>query len=111
MSGKNIWFTALSSTEGAYVGILEDLSSVLVNNSFTMKVGDILCLLTDGITEAMHHDGGSSMFDVSGVCELVKCKAQQPVDEIRDAVVTAVRDWSDQIPDGDISIVVIRRIR
>lgn len=76
-----------------------------------MNVGDILCLLTDGITEAMHHDGGSSMFDFSGVCEVVKSKAHLPVDEIRDAVVTAVRGWSDQIPDDDISIVVIRRIQ
>ncbi len=105
-----VWRAATKTTEllptvGTFIAIAEDIDHVNQETTWTLADGDVLVLLTDGVTEA--EDGEGTAFDYGNVRRIVEERAGQPVTAIRDGVFTALRKHSPALAD-DATILVLR---
>ncbi len=71
-----------------------------------LRKGDLLVILTDGITEAENQHG--EMFGEERVQQLLKENAVKPLPEIRDSLLAAVHQFGKQVDDQ--SLVLIRAV-
>ncbi len=97
--------TELLPTVGTFIAIAEDIDHVNQEITWTLGDGDLLVLLTDGVTEA--EDASGTSFDYAGVRRIVEERAADPVVAIRDAVFSALRKHSPALAD-DATILVLR---
>lgn len=97
--------TELLPTVGTFIAIAEDIDHVNQEITWTLGDGDLLVLLTDGVTEA--EDASGRSFDYAGVRRIVEERAADPVVAIRDAVFGALRKHSPALAD-DATILVLR---
>ena len=97
--------TELLPTVGTFIAIAEDIDHVNQEITWTLGDGDLLVLLTNGVTEAEDVSGRS--FDYAGVRRIVEERAADPVVAIRDAVFGALRKHSPALAD-DATILVLR---
>jgi len=67
-----------------------------------------MVLYTDGITEAAN--GKQIMFGDKELCAEIEKAATQPVEQIRDAVMTAVKAWMVGEQVDDLTLVVVRYV-
>jgi serine phosphatase RsbU (regulator of sigma subunit) len=75
-----------------------------VEETFPFAPNDSLVLVTDGVTEARNLDGG--FFDVQrGLAETGLCRA----DELADALVKAVTEWTGGQRQDDMAVLVLTR--
>lgn len=95
------------ATRGVWLGVRTDVSSRLVDRSFTLAVGDVLLLHTDGVTEA--RDAHGNEFTEDRVVEILATAADEPVEGLKDRVLSAVSRWTTQVAD-DITLVVARYV-
>jgi sigma-B regulation protein RsbU (phosphoserine phosphatase) len=93
-------------TRGPWVGAFPNVDRMLVESTITLDVGDVMLLYTDGVTEGK--DARGVQFGPDRVCAILERVADQPVQSIRDHLVSAVRTWTTTQED-DISVLVIRR--
>jgi serine phosphatase RsbU (regulator of sigma subunit) len=72
-----------------------------------MSTGDLLCLYTDGVTEAFRDDGEE--FGRERLIEALVRERTRPAREIIDLVVASLREFaeSDSLAD-DVTLVVVR---
>ena len=77
--------TELLGTPGTFLAITEDIDHVNQEVTWQLADGDLLVLLTDGVTEA--EDAAGRPFDYRGVTQVVEAHATAPVEAIRDAAV------------------------
>jgi phosphoserine phosphatase RsbU/P len=70
--------------------------------------GDILALLTDGITEAERPD--QSSFGIEGAIEFIRAHRQESAQEIVSGLYQAVRAFSDGLPQVDDITVVLCKV-
>ena len=70
-----------------------------------MDTGDLLALLTDGITDAERPD--QSFFGVEGALEYLEAHCGDSAQEIVDGLYRTVRDFSDGLPQVDDITAVI----
>jgi len=92
-------------TPGFWVAAVPDLAALTVDSTETLDPGDILVLYTDGVTEPRNHL--HEQFGIGRLRQVIETCHAQPVNEICDAVVDAVREWSHSQED-DITIFVGR---
>jgi sigma-B regulation protein RsbU (phosphoserine phosphatase) len=97
--------TELLGTPGTFLAISEDIEHVNVERTWQLEKGDLLVLLTDGVTEAENEAGWP--FGYEGVTEIVDARATQPVAAIRDGLFEAVTKHSPS-PVDDVTILVLR---
>lgn len=97
--------TELVPTIGTFLAITEDIDHVNQETTWTLDDGDLLVLLTDGVTEA--EDATGTAFDYAGVRRVVEERAAEPVVAIRDGVFTALRKHSPALAD-DATMIVLR---
>jgi phosphoserine phosphatase RsbU/P len=71
-----------------------------------LKPSDLLVLYSDGITEATE-DGGEEFGD-QRLENLIKANHQKPLPEIQTRILEAVREWSGQEPEDDMTLVLVR---
>jgi serine phosphatase RsbU (regulator of sigma subunit) len=85
----------------------EDISSFISEETFPLRSGDVMVAYTDGITEAMNC--ASVPFGVERLCEALRSSRGHPADEIRQAVLSSLREYvgGQQLLD-DISLLVIK---
>jgi phosphoserine phosphatase RsbU/P len=107
-----IWRAATQSIEllgtpGTFLAISDDIDHVNVEREWQLQVGDLLVLLTDGVTEA--EDGNGRPFGYEGVLEVVEPRAGKPVAAVRDALFEALIRHSPTLVD-DATIVVLRYV-
>ena len=96
---------ALAHT-GIPVGILKD--AAWSTESIQLAPGDVLVLYTDGVTDAEDKQG--SFFSTEQLLGTVLSNRGQSAQEIRDAILHAVRQFSGGAPQfDDIALVVIAR--
>jgi len=105
-----VWRAATKTTEllptiGTFLAITEDIDHVNQETTWKLSHGDLLVLLTDGVTEA--EDASGKAFDYAGVRRVVEERAADPVVAIRDAVFSALRKHSPALAD-DATILVLR---
>lgn len=72
---------------------------------FTLEPGEILALLTDGITEAERPD--HSFFGVEGALDFLRRNLSKSAREMVDGLYQAVRSFADGMPQADDITVVI----
>ncbi len=74
-----------------------------------LQPGDVMALYSDGITEA----GESSQreFGAERLEAVLKQHPGEPLDEIRQYVLEAVRDWSGEELEDDMTLLLIRAVR
>lgn len=99
--------TELLGTKGTFLAITDDIDHVNVEQTWQLHRGDLLVLLTDGVTEAENSEGRP--FGYEGVLEVVEARATQPATAIQTAVLDAVTRHSPTLAD-DCTIVVLRYV-
>jgi PAS domain S-box-containing protein len=92
-------------TPGVWIGARRGMGDVLVDSTLQLEDGDVILLYTDGVTEGRDRQG--EMFDLPRLVTALAEVASRPVEEIRDALVARVRDWT-AVQDDDITMVVLR---
>lgn len=97
--------TELLGTQGTFLAITDDIDHVNIEQTWQLQRGDLLVLLTDGVTEA--EDAAGNAFGYEGVLEVIDAKASKPVAQVRDALFEAVAKHSPTLAD-DATIVVLR---
>jgi serine phosphatase RsbU (regulator of sigma subunit) len=97
----------LLKTSGTFLAITDDIDHVNTEQQWQLHKGDLLVLLTDGVTEA--ENAGGSPFGYEGVVEAVEARATQPVSVIQNALFEAVTKHSPTLAD-DCTIVVLRYV-
>jgi sigma-B regulation protein RsbU (phosphoserine phosphatase) len=97
----------LLRTRGTFLAITDDIDHVNVEQEWKLHHGDLLVLLTDGVTEAEDKDGRP--FGYEGVVEAIEARATRPVKDIQDALFDAVTKHSPTLAD-DCTIVVLRYV-
>lgn len=95
------------ATKGTFLAISEDIDHVNVEQEWSLSHGDLLVLLTDGVTEAENSAG--TPFGYEGVVEVVEPRATKRVGEIQDALFKAVTQHSPVLAD-DCTIMVLRYV-
>ncbi len=92
-------------TEGGIpIGMFPD--SDFQEGEVKLQPHDLLVLYSDGITEAMSRAGEE--FGEARLKAFIEARAHQPLGDIQSAVLTAVRDWSGDEPEDDMTILLVR---
>jgi sigma-B regulation protein RsbU (phosphoserine phosphatase) len=94
------------ATPGTWLGAVRDISRVTHDTTIELGVGDLMVLYSDGVTEA--RDAAGEQFGIERLCRVIEASRSQPVDVLRDAIITAVTAWQLDHED-DISVMVVRR--
>ncbi len=97
------------TTQGTWLNFVPDIEHATVNAEFTVDVGDLLVLYTDGLTEVWNSQ--KNMLDIHGFTEIVTRHAEKEVEVCRDAILHDVMTWCQQNQKDDMSLIVVRRIR
>jgi phosphoserine phosphatase RsbU/P len=97
----------LLGTKGTFIAITDDIDHVNVEQQWNLSDGDLLVLLTDGVTEA--EDRAGKAFGYEGVVEIVEARATQPSAVIQNALFDALTKHSPTLAD-DATIVVLRYV-
>ena len=93
-------------TPGTWVGAVRDVSGGTISGQLHLDPGDLICLYTDGVTEA--RDASGALFGVPRLAEELKRVAHEPVERVRDHLVQALHAHMAEQTD-DFTIVVARR--
>jgi serine phosphatase RsbU (regulator of sigma subunit) len=108
-----VWWRAASQTiemlrtKGTFLAITDDIDHVNVEQEWSLAPGDLLVLLTDGVTEA--EDSSGTPFGYEGVVEVLEPRATKPVVAIQNALFDAVTKHSPTLAD-DCTILVLRYV-
>ena len=97
----------LLGTPGTFLAITQDIEHVNQEVTWQVADGDIMILLTDGVTEA--EDAAGKAFEYTGVTQVLEAHATEPVPKIRDALFTALLKHSPTLAD-DATIMVLRYV-
>jgi serine phosphatase RsbU (regulator of sigma subunit) len=95
---------AILESTGLPLGI--DLSSTFPASTVSLEPGDLVLLITDGITEAASADG--ELFGMERTLRLVRQRQQQTPGEILTALFAAVGDYCNNNCLDDLTAVIIK---
>jgi sigma-B regulation protein RsbU (phosphoserine phosphatase) len=90
---------------GVWLGILEDVSTVMPEITIQLGPGDLMLLFSDGVTEADDHRG--KRFGIDRLRELLVANRERSPQEVRDTVVDSLLRWGGR-PADDVTLVVVR---
>ena len=99
--------TLLLGTPGTFLAITDDIDRVNVDREWRLAHGDMLVLVTDGVTEA--ESAAGKPFGYEGTLEVIEARTRAPVAEIRDALFAALARHSPTLAD-DATILVLRYV-
>ncbi len=99
----------LIKTEGVFLNFIPDISGVTKNASFTLDIGDVLVLYTDGLTESFAPNG--AMLDLGGFQSIVMLHAEEPLLTMRNSILSDVLNWCQQERKDDMTLLLVRRVR
>jgi len=92
-------------TDGMWIGLDEDISEMLSDDTLRLEPGDCMVLFTDGITEA--RGGGNSLFGDERLTRIIGESGDSPASEVHKNIITALEPW--EKPD-DVTLVVVKRL-
>jgi serine phosphatase RsbU (regulator of sigma subunit) len=93
-------------TPGTWLGAMKDVAKFTTDSDLQLYDGDILVLYTDGVTEAM--DAARAQFGLERLAELVREKANLPVDRLCSEIEERVLTWCGHTPEDDVTLLVAR---
>jgi phosphoserine phosphatase RsbU/P len=91
---------------GTWLGLLEDVSSVMPETVAQLGPGDLMLLFSDGVIEA--DNGKGERFGLARLRQLLVENRLRSPQEARNAIFDAVLSWSGRAPADDVTLVVIR---
>ena len=101
-------------SKGTWLGLVPDIGKLIEDYRFSLDVGDVTLLYTDGITEAAakqtampRRKSSSTMFGEDRLMAILKETGPRPTTEIRDGIIAGLSDYD---CDDDISMVVVKRV-
>jgi PAS domain S-box-containing protein len=97
----------LVTTPGPWLAAAPHVDKMVTNHMVELHEGDLLVLLTDGVTEAM--DRERQQFGQERVVRILNQHHTSSVQVICEAVLAGVRAWAVEPQEDDISIVVVRQ--
>jgi sigma-B regulation protein RsbU (phosphoserine phosphatase) len=89
---------------GPPLGIFPDID--FQTGRVILQPGDMIVLYSDGITDAGEHSGRA--FGEARLAATVKHHCKKTLDEIQQHVLKAVRDWSGNEADDDMTLLLVR---
>ncbi|MEO7733379.1 MAG: SpoIIE family protein phosphatase [Kofleriaceae bacterium] len=106
-----VWRAATRTTEllvtpGTFLAVTEDIDWVNEEATWQLAPGDLLVLLSDGVTEA--EDAAGQQFGYPGVIDLVERHATAPLEALQEALFEALIRQSPILAD-DATVLVMRR--
>ncbi|MFC1670812.1 SpoIIE family protein phosphatase [Spirochaetota bacterium] len=100
-------------TDGAWVGLLDDVEDKMNNKILQLNRGDTMILYTDGIVEAWlegtvkdKRDPEMDMYGDDKLIELLRKNGNDNCDNIKKAILDSLNEYA---VDDDVTIVVIKR--
>jgi len=102
----------LITPDGLVLGLTLDqgrtFNRLLEEVTIPLGRGDLFVLYTDGITEAMNHDG--DCFGDARLASLVGQHADLPADELRERILREIDAFTDSAPQQDDMTMVVLRV-
>jgi serine phosphatase RsbU (regulator of sigma subunit) len=92
-------------TPGTWIGATRDIEAATKDSSCELRMGDVLVLYTDGVTEARSKSG--ELYGPERLAAAVKRLAHEPVETIRDGLLAEVRAWMPKQHD-DLTFLIAR---
>ncbi|HVR20657.1 MAG TPA: substrate-binding domain-containing protein [Polyangiaceae bacterium] len=92
-------------TPGTWIGAVRDIEEATRDTSCELKMGDVLVLYTDGVTEAKNHKG--EQYGPDRFAAALARVAEEPVEAIRDGLLADVRAWM-QKQEDDLTFLIVR---
>ena len=77
------------------------------SSAVTLEPGDLVCIYSDGITEAAAPD--DEEFGMERLIDLLRAERERPLAEMVEAIVHAVGEFSQGLPQGDDQTLVLLR--
>jgi len=97
--------TELAST-GMPLGVAPE-NGHCASHAISLDTGDLIVLITDGITESEAPDG--THLEAAGALEVIKAHCHRPVRDIVDHIHQAARDFAGGLPqEDDVAVVACR---
>jgi serine phosphatase RsbU (regulator of sigma subunit) len=94
-------------TSGTWIGIADDIGSVMKNHEIKISKGDMILLYTDGASEAADING--EMFGDERIIKSFKEKNSLPINEIIQNMLNEINSFQTKQED-DITIMIIKKI-
>lgn len=111
-----LWRASSSNTElfesnGPGLGMLED-HSYTESVKLRLETGDLLVILSDGITETAKAQDRSRLYDVEGVREFLaeRASANLPLKSLREQLVESLARFSGGVQADDMTILLARKV-
>jgi len=99
--GKTEWI----ETPGTWIGATRDIEAATRDTVCELRLGDVLVLYTDGVTEARNRNG--ELYGPERLAAAVARLASEPVEAIRDGLLADVRAWMPKQED-DLTLLIAR---
>jgi serine phosphatase RsbU (regulator of sigma subunit) len=93
-------------SEGAWLGLMDDIDRLLKVGTFHLAPGDVLFLYTDGITEAVRV-GDGKMLDNDGLTAILEELGAKDADAIVAGVVSHLDDYA---VSDDVAAVAVKQL-
>ena len=92
---------------GLWVGLKKNVNETIQTKKFSLNKGDILCLFTDGVIEAMNNKG--EQFDLERLENIIIENCNKPVEKIKEKILSSIFDFMYK-QDDDITLFVVKKI-
>lgn len=96
----------LIETNGAWLGLVDDIKNLNSNNELSLNDGDIMLLYTDGISEGLTPDG--EHFSQQGLINLFRKSAHLEPKKI----CKIIKDYTEKLLlDDDVTTMILKKVR
>ncbi|MBN2533319.1 MAG: substrate-binding domain-containing protein [Spirochaetales bacterium] len=99
----------LIETRGMWLNVKPDIRENTKNAEFSLEIGDVLVLFTDGLTEVFNRE--KKILDIYGFKDIVAAHGGKDVEAMQEAIFRDVTNWCNGDPRDDMSLVLVRRVR
>lgn len=100
-------------TEGMWIGLIDDITSMVKDQGLNLKKNDCMLLYTDGVTESWKSvspekpERNNNFFGKDRLIEILRLKGKSKPLALRDAILDELENYES---DDDITFMIIKRI-
>jgi serine phosphatase RsbU (regulator of sigma subunit) len=94
------------ATPGTWVGGRRDIRHATENSKLQLRVGDVMLLYSDGVTELRNQAG--ELFGFERLCREFERVHDQPVSKIQEHLLFTIGEWG--LADDDVTLLIARYV-